>query len=95
MTFRIAAAGLSLLLAVACAHGETVKIDDYHWQGVERIVAIGDLHGDYEQYMKVLKSAGLVNSRGKWTGGKHTWFKPGMCPTVAPEPSTSLIIWPN
>jgi hypothetical protein len=85
MTFRIGAAGMSLLLVVACAHGETVKIDDYHWDGVQRIVAIGDLHGDYEQYMKVLQSAGLVNSRGKWTGGKTHLVQTGDVPDRGPR----------
>ncbi|MFT5139895.1 MAG: hypothetical protein ACI9CB_001552, partial [Rhodothermales bacterium] len=85
MTFRIAAAGLSLLLAVACAHGETRKIDDYHWDGVERVVAIGDLHGDYDQYIKVLESAGLVNSRGKWTGGKTHLVQTGDVPDRGPK----------
>ena len=27
------------------------EVDDFHWQGVERIVAIGDLHGDYGNYI--------------------------------------------
>ena len=39
------------------------------WNEVPRIVAIGDLHGDYEQYLKVLTDAGLISKRGKWTGG--------------------------
>jgi hypothetical protein len=57
-----------LVLTSACAHGEPRQLDGYHWDGVERIVAIGDLHGDWEQYEKVLRSAGLVSARGKWTG---------------------------
>jgi len=40
------------------------------WTGVERIVAVGDVHGDYEQLVAVLKSAGLINEQGNWTGGK-------------------------
>lgn len=36
----------------------------------ERIIAIGDLHGDFEAYIDVLHSAGLVNESGRrWTGG--------------------------
>ena len=30
--------------------------------GVERIVAIGDVHGDYEQFRRVLRDAGLIDS---------------------------------
>jgi hypothetical protein len=40
------------------------------WQGVERIVAVGDIHGDYEQFAGVLLSAGLIDPSGNWTGGK-------------------------
>ena len=40
------------------------------WTNVERIVAIGDIHGDYDQLAAVLKSAGLIDDQGSWTGGK-------------------------
>src|SRR5207248_1697127 len=40
------------------------------WTGVERIVAVGDVHGDYEQFTGVLASAGLIDGHGDWTGGK-------------------------
>jgi len=40
------------------------------WTGVERIVAVGDVHGDFEQFVSVLESAGLVDGQGNWTGGK-------------------------
>lgn len=40
------------------------------WTGVERIVAVGDVHGDYEQFAAVLQSASLIDSRDDWAGGK-------------------------
>ncbi|HJT86886.1 MAG TPA: metallophosphoesterase [Bryobacteraceae bacterium] len=40
------------------------------FQGVGRIVAIGDVHGDYDVFVGLLRSAELVNSRNQWTGGK-------------------------
>jgi TPR repeat protein len=40
------------------------------WTGVARIVAIGDVHGDYESFAAVLQSAGLIDGNGNWTGGK-------------------------
>ena len=45
------------------------KIDDYHWENVDRIVAIGDLHGDHANFVLILQAAGVVNARGQWTGG--------------------------
>jgi len=59
-----------LLVATGPVYAKAKKVDDYHWSGVERIVAIGDLHGDYEQYINVMQSAGLLDKKGKWSGGK-------------------------
>lgn len=67
---RIALWLLVSLLPVS-VNGEAVRQDDYHWRGIERIVAVGDLHGDYDQYLKVMRSAGLMDKRGRWAGG-HT-----------------------
>ena len=61
---------LSALLANGPADAKAKKVDDYHWTGVERVVAIGDLHGDYGQYINVMQSAGLIDKGGKWSGGK-------------------------
>lgn len=38
------------------------------WTGVERVVAVGDVHGDFEQLVLVLESAGLIDSQGNWIG---------------------------
>jgi TPR repeat protein len=40
------------------------------WTGVSRIVAVGDVHGDYEQFVAVLTSAGLIDSNANWIGGQ-------------------------
>ncbi len=40
------------------------------WTGVERTVAVGDVHGDFEQFVLVLQSAGLIDGAGNWTGGR-------------------------
>ena len=40
------------------------------WNGVPRIVAVGDVHGDFEQFVLVLESAGLIDGNGNWVGGK-------------------------
>ncbi len=100
MILRIVAGVLSLFLSVACAHGQSrktdaieidtikidaIKIDDYHWQGIERVVAIGDLHGDYAQYINVLRAAALVNSRGRWSAGKTHFVQTGDVPDRGPD----------
>lgn len=40
------------------------------WSAVERVVSVGDVHGDYDQLFTVLKSGGLIDDQGNWTGGK-------------------------
>ncbi len=40
------------------------------WTGIERVVAVGDVHGDADQLVAVLKSASLIDDQGNWTGGK-------------------------
>ena len=40
------------------------------WTGVGRIVAVGDVHGDYDQLVSVLRAAGIVDKKDKWSGGK-------------------------
>jgi hypothetical protein len=36
----------------------------------QRIIAVGDLHGDYQAWLTIARAAGLIDARGHWTGGK-------------------------
>lgn len=38
-------------------------------QPAERVVVVGDVHGDYERFMEVLIMAGIANRQVNWTGG--------------------------
>jgi hypothetical protein len=40
------------------------------WTGVERIVAVGDLHGDYEAFIYILKVNKLIDEEKHWIAGK-------------------------
>ena len=37
-----------------------------------RLVAIGDLHGDMSKTRRAFKTAGLIDSQDRWTGGTTT-----------------------
>ncbi|MGA9341942.1 MAG: metallophosphoesterase [Rhodanobacteraceae bacterium] len=67
--FRHGAAFLCSVLASQLLWASPRKIDDYHWTGVDRIVAIGDIHGDYASYIATLKAAGIVDQGGRWQAG--------------------------
>lgn len=49
------------------------------------IVAIGDLHGDYDAYIALMQSAGLVDAKGRWTGGKTIFVQTGDIPDRGPQ----------
>src|SRR5437764_9528301 len=40
------------------------------WKGIDRIAAVGDVHGDLAQFTTVLRSAGVIDRDGNWSGGK-------------------------
>ncbi len=42
----------------------------YDWKDVPRIVAVGDVHGAYENLLAVLKNAELIDDELNWTGGE-------------------------
>lgn len=42
------------------------------WTGVEKVVAVGDLHGDFENFCLILKGAGVTDDSLRWkAGGTH------------------------
>ena len=62
-----------LIAALANFAGKTsgAKEDTpYEWSDVSRIVAIGDIHGAYHNFVAVLENAGLVDEKLRWIGGR-------------------------
>jgi hypothetical protein len=76
---------LLLMVFSQLALADARQIDEYRWVDVERVVAIGDIHGDYDNYMAVLKAAGLVDKKGKWAGGKTHLVQTGDIPDRGPD----------
>lgn len=74
-----------LLFAVGAAEAAPRDIDNHRWADVERIVAIGDLHGDYDNYMATLQAAELVDRRGNWVAGRTHLVQTGDIPDRGPD----------
>jgi len=55
------------------------------FEGVERVVAVGDVHGDVEALMEVLRLAGLIDEEGRWSGGKAHLVQTGDIADRAPR----------
>jgi len=51
--------------------------DTYEFENVARIVAIGDLHGDFAGYVEIMEMAGLRDREGHWIGGKSHLVQTG------------------
>jgi hypothetical protein len=46
-------------------------------QAPSRIVAVGDVHGAFEEFTAVLQTVGLIDGRRAWTGGTATFVQTG------------------
>ncbi len=58
------------LITVLCLTFSLAKEPPCEWTGVKKIVAIGDLHGDYENFVEILKGVKLVDDSLHWKGGE-------------------------
>lgn len=47
------------------AAGPPCRVD-----GVPRVVAVGDVHGAYERFVSILRTAGILDERERWAGGR-------------------------
>ena len=76
---------LFLILFMQAASAGPREIDAHHWEGVDRIIAIGDIHGDYDNYVKTLQAAGVINRRGRWIAGDAHLVQIGDVPGRGPD----------
>lgn len=76
---------LTFLVCTSLAFAEVRQIDEYQWEGVERVVAVGDVHGDYDNYLATLMAAGIVDGKGKWAGGATHLVQTGDIPDRGPD----------
>ncbi|MDH3431780.1 MAG: metallophosphoesterase [Gammaproteobacteria bacterium] len=58
------------LLLCLCASLSSAQTDEWHFSGVERIVAVGDVHGAYDALVATLQNAAIIDEELAWSGGK-------------------------
>jgi hypothetical protein len=78
---RVLLAPLLILWVLAAAAPLAAQAQ---WNGVERVVAVGDVHGDYDGFVEVLRSAGVINQKDRWIGGKTHLVQVGDVPDRGP-----------
>src|SRR6266516_727188 len=61
----------------ALAHPQPRAAPSYEWNGIERVVAVGDVHGAYDRYVEILKTAGIIDAGNHWAGGRTHFVQLG------------------
>lgn len=73
MVLRELCAALILLFVVGLLGSNTLASDKVP----ERLVAIGDVHGDFDDLCLILRRMGLVDPQNRWIGGSTTLVQTG------------------
>src|SRR5229473_1013166 len=56
----------------------------------ESVVAIGDVHGDFDDFVIILQRAGLIDAQHHWTGGRTTLVQVGDLLDRGPKPRAAM-----
>jgi hypothetical protein len=61
---------LPLLVSIVSAFSVAEIVDGAEWQftGVDRVVAVADIHGAHDAFLRILTRSGLINSQQRWVG---------------------------
>jgi hypothetical protein len=74
-----------VLITVLCLTFSLAEELECEWTGVKKIIAIGDLHGDYENFIEILKGVKLVDESLHWIGGEIHFVQTGDVLDRGPE----------
>lgn len=67
---RALAVGASLAAILSAPPRGAAAASACEFDNVERVVAVGDVHGAYDRLLEILRTAGVVDDKGRWTGGR-------------------------
>lgn len=67
---RLPALLLAGLAFAAVRPAAAAEIVPCVFTGVDRIVAVGDIHGDYDNLVKILKGTGVIDEDLRWSAGR-------------------------
>jgi hypothetical protein len=83
VSHRAYISSLLLLLAVAVAWAQPANTPA---EQAETVVAIGDVHGDFDDFVSLLQHTGLIDAQHHWTGNKATLVQVGDLLDRGPKP---------
>ena len=70
----------SLMLTLLFSQSVTIiSADDSQWRFTtpEQIISVGDIHGDFNAFVSIMKKANLIDSDNDWIGGKKHFVNTG------------------
>ncbi len=53
-----------------CPRVASAQSAPLQWNGIERVVAFGDVHGAYTELLQLLREAGVVDAQNRWAAGR-------------------------
>ncbi len=71
---KLALALLAVLYLAAFVSAAEIPCE---WSGVDKIVAVGDIHGDYTNLVKIMFGTGLIDEMNHWKGGRAHFVQNG------------------
>jgi hypothetical protein len=74
---------LALLLWLPTARAGAQVQDTF--PAAERIVAVGDVHGDFDRFVALLRQAEVIDGRNRWSGGRTHLVQTGDVPDRGPD----------
>ena len=70
---------------IFCNYSAAEKAIEDEWSDIARIVAIGDIHGSYKNYIQILNDSGLIDDNGSWIGEDTHLVQVGDLPDRGPD----------
>ena len=61
---------LIAILLYVCMPLSSVLADEWHYSGVDRIVAVSDIHGAYHALVATLQESGVIDDSHSWNGAE-------------------------
>jgi hypothetical protein len=68
---------LLTLVLLALPAGLLAEEIPWEWSGIEKTVVVGDLHGDYDRFIDILKATQVVNADLHWIAGNTHFVQTG------------------
>lgn len=77
---------LGIIALIVCVANPLASQQRPHeWNDIARIVAVGDIHGSYDNFVRVLQNARLIDAKLRWIGGEAHLVQNGDIPDRGPH----------